>query len=450
MYFSINTILAIGFIIAFVLPFLKIDWAICLFIFLSPFHYLFKEIAPSIVTDLWREIFVLCILWSWLIQVLSRKLPLPPRSLLTSLVVTYLLWGTIEIFHSVNLLVGLAGFRFMFAFVPLYFVALSTIKNQDQIWKYVNAVLLSGFIVAAVAIIALLFVSVTGAAMPGVLADLAGKYGGAIRIGVSLQRSSSILVNPNELGNFLFVCLVFGVVSVFHGNQHRMKRRKTLVFSVVIMLVALLLSMSRSSIIALLCALLAASLLVKAKTRTKLIIPVVVGMAIIVFVLPFSLKDLFGSVYTFSDPYFEGLKSEQFWSAVWQSPLLGHGFSATPSAAEKLGIAYLGVTGVGSTDNYFLQTASQIGVIGFLLHFLICLCFLRSSYIGATSAVVPESYKSVSIALFGIWIGLLVASLHTAPWEYASLSGIYVFGAIATFIHWQSSKALACAARQEP
>ena len=103
------------FILIFALCLFKINWAICGFIFLCPFHYVFKEIYPSVVTDLWREGFLVCILGGWFIQVCLKKLPLPPRNILSLLIVAYILWGLIEIFHSFSLIAGLAGFRFMFA-----------------------------------------------------------------------------------------------------------------------------------------------------------------------------------------------------------------------------------------------------------------------------------------------------------------------------------------------
>lgn len=443
-HFSIVKSFAIGVIFIFMFSFLRIRSAICLFIFLAPFHYVLKELYPSLVTDLWREGFFLSILLSWFIQVfLTKRLPIPPKSILNPLIIVYMFWGAIEILRSFNLLVGLAGFRFMFAFVPLYFVTLSTIEGEKEIKKYVNVILISGFIIAIIAIVQVVVVSILGIIKPGgflsVLLRL--RYSGARPAGWEFHRVTSVFASPNELGIFLVTCLIIIIMFSYSSPKYKMGHPRKMFFPIIIiMVVALLFSMSRSSGIGFIAAILALSFLRKKRKPLLVFISTMVVLFILLSV-PSLFKALFGPVFTLSDPYFEGLRSDEFWSVFWQSPLMGHGFSITLSSAIKLRISEFGLTPVGSTDNYFLQSSMQIGVIGFFLHFLIWLFFLRNSYFGTKNAFLSEAHKAISTAIFGILIALMVASLHTSPWEYVSLSGTYyVVGAISTFVYHEAKK----------
>lgn len=433
-------VLAVVVILLFAISFfLRIDWAICLFIFLCPVHYVFKEIYPSVVTDLWREVFVFCIIARWLLQAFVKKTQLFSKDVLNIIIIAYILLGAMEILRSINLLVGLAGFRFMFAFVPLYFAALSSIKGENEIKKYINAILISGFIVAIIAIIQFVLLAL-GIIAPGTSIDFARKYartGSIMAAGINFQRDISVLANPNELGYFTAVCLIFTFVLNYHCPEYRARHHKKLVLSIIVMLIALLLSMSRSSIISFIISVSAISFL--GRIRKSLLITFL-GIIILFLILPFSVKTLFNPVYTFTDAYFsDALKNQRSWGLIWQSPLLGHGFLITTSAAKKLGIQ--GGGGVGSVDVYFLQSARQIGLIGFSLHFLIWLLFLRNSYLGAKDVFLSEINRSVSLAILGILLAIMIASLHTSPWESVSLSGTYyVLGAITTFIYQRSKE----------
>ena len=414
--------------------FLRIDWAICLFIFLCPFHYVFKEIYPSVVTDLWREVFVFCIIARWLLQAFVKETQLFSKDVLNIIIIAYILWGVMEIFHSINLLVGLAGFRFMFAFVPLYFAALSSIKGEKEIKKYINAILISGFIVAIIAIIQFVLLSL-GIIAPGTSIDFLRKSspGGINRLG--FERVMSITWG---MAGFLLVCILF--VFVYLNRSVKSKHSTFFYYcSLIIMFLALLLSMSRVTIISTAVSILAVSILIK-KSRHFVVFLSIVALCIIF--LPFSIKALFQPVYTFSDPYYEGLKHEYFWNVLYRSPFLGHGFSITSSAAKRLGIVYRGVTSVGSVDNYFLQSSMQIGVIGFALHFFIWFLFLRNAYLSVKSHFLSENQRLISLAIFGALLGLMVVSAHGSPWEKTTLSGTYyVLGAITTFIYSKAKEA---------
>lgn len=425
--------LAVFVILSFSFFLVKLDWAICLLIFLFPFHYIFKGLYPSVATDLWREVFLLCISGSWFLQICLGKLHLPAKNSLNPIIITYIIWGIIEILNSFSLLAGLAGFRFMFAFVPLYFVALSTIKGERQVKRYINAILISGFIVSCYAILQFVFVSLMGIVDPGTAIDFARRNVDTFSFREGFYRATSVLLSANELGNFLSVCILFLFVFNYYSPQYKSEHHKKLVFSMIIMFIALLFSMARTALIALFSAILVISFL---KRRPKPILIACIAVIALSLVLPYSINLLFKPIYTFTDRYFtHTIQNQDLWERFWQSPLLGHGFSLTKSAAEKLNMDRLGVTPVGSADTDFFMRSLQIGLVGFLLHFSIWLLFLRNAYRGTKNVNLSETYRTISLAIFGVLIYLMLTSVHTSPLESVSISGTYwVIGAIAVSI----------------
>lgn len=240
-------------ILALSLCIFRIRWAISLFIFMAPFHFLFKEIYSSIAVDLWAELFLLFLIVAWLILVLTGRLPFPPRSILSALIVVYFIWGIYEIFNSLNLLTGLAGFRIIFSFVPLYFIALSTIRNEEDVKKYIKTMLFSGTIIAAIAIVQFVLLGAQ-VIRSGEFIDITSKYSGAdqlIRLGIPFYRATSILIGPNELGNYLIILLMFIITFKYYWREN--KENADFKFNAIFMLMflAFVFTMSRSSYIGL-------------------------------------------------------------------------------------------------------------------------------------------------------------------------------------------------------
>lgn len=441
-YFSKATVVTLIAVVLVILSLTRIKLAICLFIFLCPFHFLVKEIYPGLITDLWREIFIFCIFTSWFFQVCLGDMSLPRKNILNEVIVVYIIWGMVTILRSYNLLGGLAGFRFLFAFVPLYFIALSTINGEEEIRRYVNVIVISGFIVAFFAIVQFTFVSLLKIVPPGTFIDFSRKYASHVSIvaaGVPFERAISFLASPNELGIFLSICLVFLLVGYYLPSNQDGVCRKRLLFAIIVVFIGLLLSMSRSSIIAFGISIAAISFVRK---RAKFLLIMLTVFAAFALIFPMYFKALFKPVYSLSDPYFTVWTGEGRWGPLMQAPFFGHGFSVTYSAAEKLGLAERGRISIGGVDAHFFQTSSQIGLVGFFLQSFVWVAFLRYSYLAAKSSLISVRLRSIATANFGIFLGLMIGSLHSSPFEYVSTAAIYyVLGAVSTFIYYKAQKA---------
>jgi hypothetical protein len=411
---------------------LKTNWAIWLLIFVSPFHFVVKALSSSGLVDVWREVFFLLIFGAWLLQVLVGKRRLPRISLLNLLIAGYLLWGIVAILNSANLLVGLAGFRFMFSFVPLFFVAHSTIADERDVKRFVGAILASGVVVAVIAILQFILVSVLGLVEQGTSIDFARKFAGSAKAtGIPWERANSVLVSPNELGVFLSVCLTLGFSyywSVDRRNRHPWLLRLLLA----VLGMGLLASMSRSSMAGLAVALLVLGLV---KRRGGPVFVLVVSAILVLAVVGLYVEAQFQSVYTLSDPYFSNTWKETLSSTMLgRLSLLGQGYGLTPSVAEKLGIDDSSVLMLGGIDIYFVQSILQIGLIGFSLFFLGWLLFVRDAYLGARRPNSSEFMHDTAAGMCAAFLAIMVTSLHVAAWEYVSFAATYyLLGAIASW-----------------
>ena len=95
--FAMTLLLLVGVSIIVGLCLLEINWAICLLVLLSPFHFALKVLSASLVVDVWRELFFLLIFASWVLQLLLGKRRPPGMTVLNFVVGSYVLWGIVAI-----------------------------------------------------------------------------------------------------------------------------------------------------------------------------------------------------------------------------------------------------------------------------------------------------------------------------------------------------------------
>ena len=431
--FAMTLLLLVGVSIIVGLCLLEINWAICLLVLLSPFHFALKVLSASLVVDVWRELFFLLIFASWVLQLLLGKRRPPGMTVLNFVVGSYVLWGIVAILNSANLLVGLAGFRFMFAFVPLYFVARSTITSEKDVKRIIASILASGVVVAVIAILQFILVSLLGVIEKESSIDFARKFAGTSQAeGIPWDRATSVLGGPNELGVFLAVCLALGF-SYYWSPERRKRHPWLLVLVLAIMGLGLLASMSRSAMLGLAVALLTLGVV---KRRAGPVVFLCLAGALLSAVATIYVEALFRPAYELSDPYFAYTWQEVLSSpSLWRSPILGQGYGLTPSVAEKLGIEDSSVFELGGVDIYFVQSVAQIGLVGFCLFMLAWFLFVRDAHSGAKQPGRSEFLKDTAAGICAAFLGVMVTSAHAAAWEYFSFAASYfLLGAVATWI----------------
>ena len=163
-------------------------------------------------------------------------------------------------------------------------------------------------------------------------------------------------------------------------------------------------------------------------------IGLVLVATVALIVAPFYVVALFAPVYTFSDPYFAStLKSALESKTPWDSPFVGHGYSVTPSAMQKLRIEDDSVGVLGGVDMYALQLVTQIGFVGFTLFCLGWLVFLARAFRVARYTSGSTFSRDTAAGVFGALVTMMVASSHVDAWGYVSLAATYyLLGAIVT------------------
>ncbi len=417
----------------FLMILLKPKGSIALFILLAPFHFVIKELFTSPVVSLWQEMFVFVLGIVWLLRVLMNKVDLSRSGAAGWAVAAYLIWGIFEIFNSIHLIPGIAGFRYMFAFVPLYFITATMVTKREDIVLFLKMAVLSAGIIAFVGVLQTLLLAFRIIPL-GEGIHFTAKYMNysLVRMGMPFMRAVSFLPGPNQLGNYMLVLILLILPFVHCGLPKSTKWRSALRLLMYLSGLALLLSMSRSSIMAVLVGVVAFGLF---KRIGRFIAALSVTGLLLLLLLPNALSPMVMSVIDGSDPYYEvTLKAHGIFDLMWESPLIGQGFAATTSTAMTLGITDKGSAPVGAADIYWLETGIQIGLVGIALQSIMLAAFLYISYVLAKRKDADDLYRALGMAFFIITASLLFTTIHTSPWTYIPISSLYYI--LAGMVAW--------------
>ena len=395
--------------------FYKLEYGMALLIFSSPFYLQIKPILPSFVNFLWRDLFLLIILFTWYMKVTVRKEHIKFNPI-TIVVLTYVLWGLIEIFNSTTLLHGLCGFRTTFYCALTYFVCFSTIKSEREIKIYLNSMLASIAIVAAIGIVQFILVNFHIIDVGNLMSLYWGREfykPGVFRF--RFFRAISVFTDPNDLGTT--AALGASVLLPFSLLGKKDLLRICVIFLFIIFLSAVILSNSRSSMLGFSLAALFMMLLVARYFKLKNYILSLVGIIIGIF---WTISRYFGYFQKSFLPIFWGTSHYQqafperlsnVLDVIRGNPLLGTGFSVTKSIAKKFGIT-TGTFNLSCYDFGQVMILGQFGLIGLLLYVTVHVVPLVTLYRNVRSPYLPAYCKKVSIGIFGAIICILITSIH--------------------------------------
>ena len=432
---SIDVLVPMFLFTVIVLCLAKLKWALLILVFLSPAHLVIKEVSPSIVADVWREILLISIVGAWLVRASTSKLHMVPSGALGVLLLAYLVWGVVVIALSSSFLLGFAGFRFMMGVAPVFFVVRSIIDRESDIKRYVKAILASGVIVAGIAIIQFLLVSVLKTVPQGTGIDFARKYApdSYLAVGVPWDRSNSILIGPNELGMFMSVCLTLSL-SYYLSRGKKNRHAWLLGAGIALMGLGLLVSMSRTAMISFVVG--AVVVAIAQRKATRFFLLAALPATVLAVTAQGYLVPLFAPIGNLSDPFFSSTIARHLSSGVLtDSFFFGHGFGVTPSVVARLGLEDPNIFVLGGVDIYLVQAIAQIGFVGLLLFGSVWFLFLKKAIEGSRLTTESQLLRDTAIGARGVFVAVLIASVHFAAWEYISFAvGFYVLGAIATRI----------------
>lgn len=310
--------------------------------------------------------------------------------------------------------------------ILFFFTVVNCVREKRQLEQVVKAIILGGFLAAAIALVLYLLNTTIAIRLLETLGIVGYPTGsGVLRYiaGTKTLRATGTSIDPNVLGGMLFLVLGVTVTQLF-GSSPLLKRRFLFVITAVL-LVSLVLTFSRGSWVGALAAILFAATL-----RYRKIWLLVAVLVIILFALPQAniIFQRMESGITFQDQaaqmrlgeYKDALRLIQLY------PWFGVGFGEAPS-----------IDIYAAASSIYLLMAEQMGLIGLSVFLITMLVFfiyalrpankimdpsLQTIQMGALSEVVGalsaglfdhyffNLYFPHTIALFWLFVGLTVVA----------------------------------------
>lgn len=395
-----------------------IVWGIAALIVLMPFHAFFSIYLGSLginqaSVQSWKEVLVVVLSFCWLMLSITRK-RVNFRFDSTNILFIGIIFLSliVTIFARPNSEAVIFGIKTNIVALAVYFIAQTPISSKSFIKKHLQwLVIIPGLVVAVFAIL-------QSTVLPEKVFEVLGYNAGNINPkqivdgSLAFHRAFSTLGGPNQLGTYLIVPLVFSLV-------YAIKQKKwwllgfTLIFSI-----AIGFSFSRSAWIGALVAIIAALLMVFTN-RQRIILGVVVAAVLLSGIIA-------APALVRSNPRLENVL---FHGRIFENRIVGsdqsrlEAVSNTTQAVVDQPFGHgLGTAGPASfqlpnpviPENWYLQIAYEIGVIGLLLYIF--------AFAGLLGDFIRHRKSILAASLFALTCGILVANLFLHSWADSTLA----------------------------
>ncbi len=394
-----------------------IVWGLSALLILMPFHAFFSIYLGSIglnqtLVQSWKEILIVLLAFCWLLLCLSRqklyiKLDVTNISFIAIIVISLL----VTIFVRPDSSAILFGIKTNLVAIVVYLIAQIPIPNKVFIRKNIHwLVIVPGLVVAIFAIL-------QSTIIPESIFEFLGYNASNINPkqivdgSLPFHRAFSTLGGPNQLGNYLIVPLLFSLIFAL-----KQKKWWMIGFTVLFTLV-IALSFSRSAWIGAIVAVIAGLLLIFTNRQRLIfagIIATIMVIGLIVFPVAVNSYPRLENV-VFHGRYFENRieGSDQArldaitntTQAVTSNPI-GHGLGSAGPASFQTSQPVI-------PENWYLQIAYEVGIIGLVLYIL-AFAGLLGDFIRRRNLPFPAS-------LFAITCGILVSNLFLHTWADSTL-----------------------------
>ncbi len=407
---SFKTVVVICFAILFAgIILLKYETITYILAFYPFVDYIFRNYVTALAS-IWDELLLLGMGFIWLYKYFLYKreegakispIDLPIIIFISTMVFVFIL-------NSPDYKISLEGFRAVVQYILWYFVVIRLLKNER------SAKLVCLVFVLMVSLLALhgIYQYIIGVEVPSTWTDMNEK-------GVR-TRVFSILTSPNILGSLMALAIPICLSFIFVFKKYRHK----IIFAILAlcMCLTLLFTFSRGAWIAF-----AAAIFIYIFIKDKrFFIPVIILGILVMFFVPGVFDRI---IYMLSSEYIESsLKGGRLvrWinglTILSSSPILGVGLGHFGGAvAINHGLSYdLGLQSYTAyyMDNYYLKTAVETGIVGFLafamLMYQVFLNGLRTINI-TTKKEIKELEIGIISGLFGIMIHNFVENVFEVP-----------------------------------
>lgn len=370
----------------------RVETALWILIFYPVVDYLMRRVAPGSLSGSWDELLLLFIIAAWPVQMALRGKATFRHTGLDIPIAIYI-GVTLFLFfmRSSNTSLALEGLRVYLQYLLWFFVGTNLLVNRRQFSALMKGIVAVAVLVSAVGV----FQYIIGVEMPAHWVDQAEE-------GIK-TRVFSIVVSPNVLGSLL---LIFIPVTLGHlfTSRDRMSRI-AYAAALGIMLACMVFTYSRGAWLALAGSMAILSLLY----NPRLIVILGAGSLAATQFIPgigARLSYMFSAAYVASSQKAGRL-------ALWQKgldkflqdPLFGSGFGTYGGA-----VAARRIPGSVYTDNFYLKTAVESGLIGLLALLWLLASAFRCCYTAYRK--LKDSYLRIMAA--ALMAGLLGVALHNS------------------------------------
>lgn len=395
-----------------------IERGLIVILLLMPFHAFFSIYLGSLgvsqgLVQSWKEVLILVLMLCWGgLSILRHKLQMRLDLINILFLIIIALSAIVTVVSHPSIEATLFGIKTNIVALVIFFIAQLPIASGAWIRRHlVWLVICPG---VAVAIIAILQSMLLSDAFIASLGYNTSNINPRQIVDGSLPffRAFSTLGGPNQLGTYLILPLVFSIVV-------GLKQKKYWMLGLTLTILAgILLSFSRSAWLGAVIAIFTASILL-ASTKWKIIISSAVAFLLVIMIalLP---------VLIANNPRLENVL---FHGRVFENQIEGSDQSrleAISTATKNIGSQPLG-HGLGSAgpasfrathpvipENWFLQIAYEIGVVGLALYIVAFACMLGE--------FLRDRQDIIAIGLFATTSAILVANLFLHAWADSTLA----------------------------
>ncbi len=354
-------VLSVGTALALVLFIRRIDWLIYGWFFFTGFVLLItRRFMPEYFHVLGTAIFwglLFCIMSAWAVDNILGGMKFAPFENLPIMVTTFLflLWGTISVTTSVDIVVSIRRFSHVVIGVGASYMFYDFFSRDEENIRKTLSIVLIMTVIFSVSTVATAVYSLSS--------------------GLPIFKQIELwLMGPNALGNLLSnsipIMLTAGLALV--------SRKSLKALFVVLMLLALFLSFARTAWVGTLAAV--AFLLWRSRVKLPMWFIIVIGLIVIGWLFPVAGTDFYE--YITGERY---SMRRQIWGATWNMacdhPLLGVG----PGNAMYLMSEYLAdpeyakLVGVEDTHSIYLKNAAEMGFMSLVIWLALFIAFVCSS-----------------------------------------------------------------------
>jgi len=420
------------------LLFKRLDWALVLLIFYTSIHTLIAN--QYVGASRWgsgtsfsavgaiKDLFLLLVLGMWLLRIsLGRKYRVK-NNLLTLPLLVFVALGAVYSLRSVDLKVGLWGFRSLAQFIAVFFLTAGIVRSRVILWRLSLAILVSGLFISALGFYELLGTQIGYGYEFGVLPEhIVGRV--------------TVFGDEHTAGTFgtymsILVTFSWGLI-LFLKRYSASAWFKLLLFSVMALAgINTVFTFSRRAWVGVLCSAVIFLFLTKRIKVVLQITTVVIAALILGLVVhPRALSILVDRVTIVDPTHLTNAQRLEEWSVLWQRVnehfLLGEGLGVVGPVSTTFN-----VPGGTNTHNYYLMLLVEMGFLG-LLSFLIIVGLIYFIGIRAFESTSDGFVKAVSAGAFATVINLAVQAFFSVVIENYPFNLYFWFftGLLVSIVH---------------